>query len=174
MKCRQVKRRLPLYIGRDLSSKKQQALQEHLLTCRSCQSEHLRFVEARAEIRKWLQQQENAWDETNWRQTLEKVGGSEAETGRNLWPWPFKPAVAYTLMILFAAFLTLLTVKPSFISPLKPGDVVRVADIPEALSQPAQTASSQEVVAVTLVSRESGLKVQWFFNRNFDPKEDTE
>jgi hypothetical protein len=36
------------------------------------------------------------------------------------------------------------------------------------------SAPAQDVVSMTLVSKESGLKVQWFLNRNFNLKEDTE
>jgi hypothetical protein len=62
-------------------------------------------------------------------------------------------------MVFFAAALTVLVVRPSFVPSQAPGS-----------AEP----DSQDVVAVTLVSRDTGLKVQWFFNRNFNLKEDTE
>jgi hypothetical protein len=41
-----------------------------------------------------------------------------------------------------------------------------------AISAPASTGGSQDVISMTLVSRESGLKVYWYFDKNFDWKEE--
>jgi hypothetical protein len=65
-------------------------------------------------------------------------------------------------MAFLAASLTFLVVKPLPESDAQPGPLTAAAS------------PSQEIVSLTLVSQESGLKVQWFLNRNFKLKEDSE
>ncbi len=159
MNCRKMKRWLALYIGEDLSPRRQQAVQEHLRSCTVCQNQQARYLDAVGQARRWLQRQELTWNETEWKQAVERAVSKEKDTGKVLLPWPFKPVAAYVLMVFFAAALTVLVVSSSFVPWQAPGIAVQ---------------DSQDVVAVILVSRDSGLKVQWFFNRNFNLEEDTE
>ena len=56
--------------------------------------------------------------------------------------------------------------------------VVRPLPEQESLRGPFSAVSpespSQDIVSMTLVSQETGLKIQWFLNRNFKLKEDSE
>ena len=174
MNCRKVKRQLSLYIGEDLSSRRQQAIEGHLRSCEACQNEHSHYLRAVAQTRQWLQQQEIRWDESAWKQAATGAVPREVDPGRALRPWPFKPAVAYALMIFLAAGLTLLVVRPAFVPSEIPGEILQTAGITDPGSLSRTGPGSQDVVAMTLVSRETGLKVQWFLNRNFNLKEDTE
>jgi hypothetical protein len=82
-------------------------------------------------------------------------------------PGPLRPVWAYALLALLAAGLSYLVLVP-----LPEGDARRAAlYIP---SQDRAASHDQDIVSITFVSRESGLKVQWFFNRHFNLKEDIE
>lgn len=174
MKCRKVRRWLPLYIGRELSPRKIRVVTEHLKTCRDCRRECSHLDSAVDQTRHWLQQQDQGWCEAAWQQALKRAIPEKPEPGRALRPWPFKPAVAYALMVCLAAALTLLIVRPAFIPSGSPREITQAVDIQDYSALSATASDSQDVVAVTLVSRETGLKVQWFFNRNYNLKEDTE
>jgi hypothetical protein len=67
-------------------------------------------------------------------------------------------------MALMAAALTFLVVRP-----LPESDTLG-----GPLAAAASASPSQDIVTLTLVSQESGLKVQWFLNRNFKLKEKSE
>ena len=171
MKCGKAKRWLPLYIGNDLSLRRQDAVKEHLDSCSVCQDEHSRLLSAVGQSRRWLQQQELKWNETTWKQVVSRAVSQKNDSRKALLPWPFMPVTAYALMLFFAIALTVLVVRgPSG----DPGTSVQAADFPGSSSFTQSEPTSQDVVALTLVSRESGLKVQWFFNRNINLKEDTE
>jgi hypothetical protein len=63
-----------------------------------------------------------------------------------------------------AAVLSFLVLKP-----MPETDSLRGPLTAFSLSSP-----SQDIVSMTLVSKETGLKVQWFLNRNFKLEEDSE
>lgn len=174
MNCRKVKRQLSLYIGEDLSLRRQQAIEGHLRSCAACQNEHSQYLRAVGQTRQWLQRQELHWEESAWKQVVTGAVPREKDPGKALWPWPFKPTSAYALMIFLAAGLTLLVVRPAFVPSNIPGEILQTAGITDPGSLSGTEPGSQDVVAITLVSRETGLKVQWFFNRNFNLEEDTE
>lgn len=174
MNCRRVKRQLSLYVGEDLPLHRQQAIEEHLRSCIACQNEHSHYLRAVGQTRQWLQRQEIHWDESAWKQAVSGAVPREKDPGKALRPWPFKPAAAYALMIFLATGLTLLVVRPTFVPSEIPGDTQQTAGITDPGIFSRISPSSQDVVAMTLVSRETGLKVQWFLNRNFNLEEDTE
>ncbi len=162
MNCRKVKRWLPLYLGEELSIRKQQDMQEHLLSCPACQEQQADYLDAVGQSRRFLQRQELNWNENVWKKAVETATSQENISRKVLLPWPYKPVAAYALMAVFAAAMTVLVVRPSFVPSQVPESNVQVEP------------DTQDVVAVTLVSRDTGLKVQWFFNRNFNLEEDTE
>jgi hypothetical protein len=149
-------------------------VKEHLEACGSCRREYSHLRQAVGQTRQWLQQQAPEWDEIAWQQAVKQAVPENLEPGRVLRPWPFKPAVAYVLMVFFAAALTLLVVRPSFIPSRIPGEIAQSTDFQDPSGLSVSDPDSQDVVAMTLVSRETGLKVQWFFSRNYNLKEDTE
>jgi hypothetical protein len=112
----------------------------------------------------WLNSAQPSWAENTWLRAVSRAVASESgpeKAGRLL---SFRPSWAYAAMALMAASLTFLVVKPLPQSFTQPGP----------LAAAASASPSQEIVSLTLVSKESGLKVQWFLNRNFKLKEDSE
>jgi hypothetical protein len=60
-------------------------------------------------------------------------------------------------MAVCAVVLTLFVVRPSFIE--------------EGTGSGEGMLAQQEVISMTMVSQETGLKIVWFFNKNFELKE---
>jgi hypothetical protein len=97
---------------------------------------------------------------------LSRVTSVKAEKRKTTWGLIQKPAFAFGLALLvFAAGLFLLNKRPPFKSeerPVSPGRSQRTAQ---------QKPEGQDVLSMTIVSRETGLKIVWFFNKNFEWKE---
>jgi len=163
MNCRKLHKLLPLLAGDDLPERRMKRIESHLSGCEDCRRE-LEILKQRIQAaRIWLQQEELEWSDPAWRRALREAAAPAPARADPWKPWPFRPLWAYAAMALLAAALTLWVVKPL---PEKEG----------TLSQLAAEASapSQEIVSMTLVSRETGLEVQWFLNKNFKLKEDSE
>jgi membrane carboxypeptidase/penicillin-binding protein PbpC len=124
MKCKKVKRLLPLYAGNDLSLRMASVVKSHLSGCPECRREYKVYIQSLQEIKGWLKSERIDWDEAEWQQSVKR-----ASAGR-------------------------------------PGLQPDTAVIKQT--------SSQEVVEITLASRESSLKVKWFLNKNFNLEEENE
>lgn len=162
MNCRRVQKLLPLFVGGDLPEGRTQRMESHIAHCADCLRERDIFVEKLRSAQSWLAQPQPEWEESAWRRVLGEAVTAASRGSRPWQPWPFRPVWAYLSMAVLAAALTVWVVKPL----PETGD-------PEHLLA-ASSSSSQDIVSMTLVSQETGLKVQWFLNRNFDLKEDIE
>jgi hypothetical protein len=76
-------------------------------------------------------------------------------------PWPFPKSWAYAFMAGAMLLLTLLVVRPPLVK--------QVGLAPEYIDTVEM--EEQEVVSMTMVSKETGLKIVWFFNKNFNLEE---
>ena len=164
MTCRRIRNKLALHAGGDLPPSKARSVERHLQTCEACRQEFVSYVQSLRQTQEWFDLAVPPWPEVSWRRAVSRAvtsGSRPEQAARSL---SFRPAWAYAAMALMAASLTFLVVKP----------------LPESFTQPgpltaaASASPSQEIVSLTLVSQESGLKVQWFLNRNFQLKEDSE
>ena len=169
MRCRQVRRRLPFYVGNDLSSKKTREIERHLLACPDCRYEHHMFAKSFAMTKEWIAEENVEWEEKEWQKAVIDSIPREKHALRRLWPWPFKPVWAYALMVLLAAAITLFVTTPSFIFKEQQLKTASASSSPWISEE-----ASQDTVAVTFVSKETGLEINWFFNRNFNLKEEIE
>ena len=82
-------------------------------------------------------------------------------------PWPFKKAWAYALMAVLAVALTLLfVIRPSIIQKQRGLESEKVTQA--QLFRSFRDKPDQDVISMTMVSKETGLKIVWFFNKNFE------
>jgi hypothetical protein len=165
MKCKKVKRLLSLYAGNDLSLRMASAVKSHLSGCPECRREYKVYIQSLQEIKGWLKPERIDWDEAEWQQLVKRATAGKITQKKTLAPWPFKSAWALGFMMVISIVISIFWLRPSLFrerSGLQPDTAV------------IKQTSPQEVVEITLVSRETGLKVKWFLNKNFNLEEETE
>ena len=161
MTCRRIRKLLPLFVGGDLPVRQSRRVESHIARCDDCRRERGVYAESLRSARTWLAESRQVWEEPAWRRALNLAVSAASPPARPWQPWPFRPVWAYLSMAVLAAALTVWIVKP-----------LPDAGDPEHLL--AASSPDQDIVSMTLVSQESGLKVQWFLNRDFNLKEDIE
>lgn len=161
MKCQMIKRLLPLLAGSELPETQISSVRAHLEGCLQCQREYEKYTFLVDKTRKWLAEDLVEWEEQEWRETVQSVVNQGSRKRTSLVPWPFPRAWAYTLMAGVMLVLTILIVRPSFVKQI--GLTPRYVNVVGA--------EKQEVISMTMVSKETGLKIVWFFNKNFNLEE---
>lgn len=170
MKCRKIQRLIPLVAGSELPEKNIPAVESHLEGCPRCQAEYERFVQLVQETRKWFEEEKVEWEEKDWQKAVRAVGKEGSSRRKALELWPFRKGWAYALMAGVMLLLTALVIRPPLVKHigLAPG-------YPEAEGMEVLSGSGgqmeQEVVSMTMVSKETGLQIVWIFNKNFDLEE---
>jgi len=155
MKCRRVLRLMPLFAGSDLPAKKREAVQRHLQDCLKCQQEYTAYRDILQQTSEWLVQERNNWGEAEWKNNIQKAIEGAGEKRRWLVPWSFKKGWAFCLMTTSAILLSFLVFHPS----LTEDRMRRVPTVSAVESKP-------EIVTLQLVSKETGLKINWFFHKD--------
>jgi len=169
MTCRGTKKYLPLLAGDELPYKKSLKVKAHLEKCPGCRKE-AEDIAAALDAAKGLAQKEplRDWTDSEWRQILRSVTSATVEKRRTATRLVQKPAFAFGLALLLFAAGTLWLQKK----------LPRQPEERDGLQTPSQTASlrpqepaGQDVSSMTIFSQETGLKIIWFFNKNFEWKE---
>ena len=163
MNCKKVQRLLPLMLGSEMPQSKIQALKVHLGKCPRCQHEYNSYIQSFEKMKEWLSEGKRDWDETEWQQAVQNAIREKPHEVSPFVPWPFRKAWAYALMAVFTVVLTFLIIWPSFIKE-EPGLGPGTGELAEGEVQ-------QDVISMTMVSKETGLKIVWFFNKNFELEE---
>jgi hypothetical protein len=169
MKCQKIKRMLPLLAGDELPESQIAKVKGHLRGCLRCQEEYEKYVFLVHQTRKWLGEDRVGWDEQEWRRTVQTVLEQEAEKKNALAPWPFSRAWAYTLMAGVLLLLTTLVFRPPLVKHF--GLTPESMDAARMEEKLGDGRGEQEIVSMTMVSEETGLKIVWFLNKNFNLEE---
>ncbi len=173
MNCKKVRRWLPLFIGSEISERKISAVKAHLERCPKCRQEYDSCVLSLGKVKEWLKEEKRDLENREWEEIIKKAVEKGTPRVSPLIPWPFKKAWAYALMAFLAVAITLFVVNSSFIQEKGRG----VEGLKQAQAQlPANSLqeSQQDVISVTLVSQETGLRIFWFLDKNFELKEEKE
>jgi len=170
MKCKRVQRLIPLIAGDEITGSKASMIRSHLHRCPLCRGEYEKYVLLVQRTRRWLTEDRLGWEEREWQQTLKKIMSEKEARRPSIIPWPFPKGWAFALMAGAVLLITALIVRPPFVEKigLKPRytDDARVETL-----KANEEGEQQEVVSMTMVSKETGLKIVWFFNKNFDLEE---
>ena len=161
MKCQKIKRLIPLLAGSELPESKISSVKAHLEECSVCQKEFQEYSLLVDQTRKWLAEDKIKWEDREWQETVQSVVSQGSRRKRALVPWPFPKAWAYAFMAGVMLLVTILVVKPPYVE--------QVGFTPKY--EEVSGMEKQEVVSMTMVSKETGLKIVWFFNKNFDLEE---
>lgn len=164
MKCKRVKKKLPLFIGSDLSSRWMLKVGDHLKRCSRCRSEYERYVKSQKVLTGWLQEFDTEWNDSEWRDSISRSARPSLRDRRAIAPWPFKNIWAYAFMALAAFILSLVLIFPVFRGSK---EVMELS--PYSFSSFER--GKQDIVTMTIVSKETGTKIVWFFDKNFQLEE---
>jgi hypothetical protein len=133
--------------------------------------QYLRLLDG---LRSAARSEERDWKEEDWRRALRRATAAEPadlrleRKPRPAWAWAYGAAVA---ILLGAAAVT----TRDFFRAAGPALMART-EAPgggaNAAGGGSRVPARQDRLAVTLVSAESGLRVHWYFDREFDWKEE--
>jgi hypothetical protein len=161
MKCKKIGRLLPLLAGSELPESQIPSVRAHIEKCSRCREEYEKYAFLVGQTREWFSKREIGWEEQEWKQTVRSVLDQVSQKKTALSPWPFPKAWAYALMAGVILLLTTLVVRPPFVE--------QIGVTPKYVE--AEKMKEQEVVSMTMVSKETGLKIVWVFNKNFNLEE---
>ena len=161
MKCHKIRRLLPLLAGSELPESQIPSVLTHMEECSRCQREYEKYAFLVGQTREWLSEHKIGWEEQEWQQTIRSVLNQVPQRKTALIPWPFPKTWAYALMAGVMLLLTTLIIRPPFVKQI--GLTPKYVDAAEM--------EEQEVFSMTMVSKETGLKIVWFFNKNFNLEE---
>ncbi len=174
MNCHETKNSRLLFLEGELPAGRARRLKKHLESCPACRTELEELESTLAGLRIVAREEEQDWTEPEWQALLARA---TAEPVRPRGPvFRGSPRMAWAFGIFFFILIALAVVffKPVFKDIASPLVSERVSTSPAgpSLAGMAEEALSQNRLSVTLVSNESGLKVYWYFNKNFDWEEE--
>lgn len=155
MKCKKARRLLPLAAGGDLAQPAADKVTAHLEGCEGCRRDYQANLQALQMSREWLARERKDWEEADWMRAIQRALQVDQAKPHLLASRYFKRGWAYAFLAAAAVMLCFLLIQPPF-----------QKHRPEGRSQ-TQPAGGQEVISMTLVSEETGLKINWFFHKNF-------
>jgi hypothetical protein len=171
MKCKRIRKYLPLYIGADLSPKKEEAVRVHLDTCSECQKEYEVYVRSVKTAREWLSESAVAWGEGEWRRTVRSVPAEKSKSLPGFAPWPFKKGWAFAVMAAVMVVVVFFVTRPLYLGVEDFSEETILSKRHPQHKAEALFKSPQDVVSMTMVSKDTGLKVVWILNKNFNLEE---
>jgi len=155
--------------GSEIPESKILSLQAHLEKCPECRQEYESYKLSLEKTKEWLAKDRKDWEESDWKRALQRAIKDKEPEVSPLVPWPFKRAWAYSLIGVLAIALTLLLIiRPSIIQKKMGLGSEKFTQEQAQLFRSSPDESEQEVVSMTLVSEETGLKIVWFLNKNFE------
>ena len=169
MNCKKVQRLLPLVAGSEIHQSKILSLKAHLEKCPECRQEYDSYILSLEKTKEWLAKDRKDWEESDWQRTLQRALKDKKPEVSSLVPWPFKKIWAYSLTGVLAVALTLLfIIRPSIIQKKMGLGSEKFTEEQAQLFRSSPEEFKQEVVSMTIVSQETGLKIVWFLNKNFE------
>ena len=168
MTCRTIRRLMPLAAGDDLRPRRAPAFRAHIDACPACREELRAHRAALAALRTAAKSEGVPdWTEAEWRSLMARAAGQagpgrvgEEAPARTLLRPRWAAASAAGALIGLAVLALLLR------GPV-PGPAGRSAAGVRA-GGTVLAAGGQDVLSVTMVSRETGLQIVWFFDKDFD------
>jgi hypothetical protein len=167
MKCNKVRRLLPLSAGGDLKTGQAMKVEDHIRNCPECRREYEAYRSSLEKTRIVLREECRDWSEEEWRRVVGKAVVSRSAPSPVMAPWPFRQVWAYVLMAVLAVSAAWLAVKPSAFARYFQMESAVVAQLRQEPFWDEGKKAAQDVIRMTMVSRESGLKIVWLLDKNF-------
>jgi len=167
--CKKVRRLLPLMAGSEIPKYKILALKTHLEECPKCRQEYDSYNLSLEKTKEWLAKDRKDWEDNEWKQALRRAIKDKKPEVSPPVSWPFKKVWAYSFIGMLVVALTLLfIIRPSITQKNMGLGSEKFTQEQAQLFRRSPEESEQEVVSMTLVSKETGLKIVWFLNKNFE------
>ena len=156
MTCRKAKKLMPLYAGDDLRPRLRAAVRAHIDACLSCRKELGEYRQALTRLKAAAKAESVPdWSEGDWRALMARLRPDASAARRPTFLARPRWAAASVLgVFLGLAVLTML---------FKDGNLGQ---------RETSAAGEPSVVSLTLVSQQTGLKIVWFLDKNFEWKGD--
>jgi anti-sigma factor RsiW len=170
MTCRAMKKRIPLFVGGELTERKNGRIRRHLAVCPECRTEAGELERTRVAVREMAGAGPSEdWSPTEWRKMIGEITKArEGGRARSVSTFRLRPVLAGALGVLVMAGLIVLQ-REMRRSPAPETGAFANAN-PEARFEtpPPTSTKDSDVTSVTLVSPETGTKIIWFYNKKFE------
>jgi len=189
MSCRTIRKRIPLFVGGELSASKSARVKRHLVSCPECRTEAEEIERSRAAVREMARAGEAGdFSPAEWRRMIRQITGV-ASTLSTSFPSidDFSERVlgkvesvdatpAFRLRPVLAAALGVLAVAGLFLfqkelrSPAAPetGSFAAAGAEAQPILPPAAPTKNPDVTSVTIRAPETGASIIWFYNKKFE------
>jgi hypothetical protein len=127
-----------------------------------------------AGLRDSAREEERDWEEADWKRAVRQATVAAPEDRRPFFGWNPRRVWAYGLIFLTVLGLAGLAVR-IITQGTRPFVVSRTGPAGSAgpsAAGPGEEQTPQSRLSMTLISNESGLRVYWYFNKDFDWKEE--
>jgi len=151
-------------VGPDLPSKEKEMVKAHLKSCPRCNREYESYLLTFQRTKEWLDKSREDWQEKEWQGLISKALQKEEPVPSFRLRWRLKMAWDYALLAGAVVILSLFIIRYSLLKDRM--------DMGVKEEKTASMIPGQESISMTMVSQETGLKIVWFFNKNFELKEE--
>jgi hypothetical protein len=171
MNCKRIRKYLPLFIESDLSTGKKKRVQIHLEMCGDCQKEMDAFARSVKTAQEWMEESLVSWRDADWKRTIRNAIPEKTKSSLIFAPWPFKKGWAVALMGAVMIMLIFFVTRPLFLGIEDFRSQTTLVKRQPQHQVGAKVESPQDVVSMTMISKETGLKVVWVLSKNFNLEE---
>jgi len=169
MKCRTVRKRIPVFVGGELPAAKSERVRRHLVACLACRAEAEEIERARAAVREMAGAgAAGDWSPAEWRGMIREIIDAPDESRAWTAVMRLRPAFAATLGVLIVAGFFLLQKelrRPA--APETGSFAVATENAQPTLPPPAPT-KNPDITSVTIRASETGANIVWFYNKKFE------
>jgi len=200
MNCKKARKKLPLHVAGDISSRWREKIELHLRSCQTCREEFESLKDSLSRIKEQDQHERKLlpdWDERRWAALITQISRMKKEpAGKLRQPIRALKTAAYVFAVgtgvIFVAALTYYLIHRIDVQ-TNQAEITAVSRpekerIPVETEKPPATAPeeilvsetmarnqpttgpSQERLEMVLKSQESGVQILWVFDKNFDPE----
>ena len=156
MTCRKAKKLMPLYASDDLRPRLLAAVRAHIDACLSCRKELGEYRQALTRLKAAAKAESVPdWSEGDWRALMARLRPDASAA----WRPTFLARPRWAAASVLGVFLGLAVLIMLF----KDGNLGQ---------RETSAAGEPSVVSLTLVSQQTGLKIVWFLDKNFEWKGD--
>ena len=169
MNCHGAKKRIPLFVGGELSKRKAEGIRRHLEFCPACRADAGEFERSLLAVRGMAGAgADGDWSPAEWNRMIRAITATRGESRARSTLVRLRPAFAGALGVLLAAGVYF--VQNDMNRPAAPeagSFAVINPDGRPVLPEPPPT-KDPDVKSVTIVSPDSGTRIHWFYNKKFE------
>jgi len=165
MTCKRTIKYLALFVGDELSKRKVGHVSAHLKACPACRREAGVMAAALGAAKALARSEEvGDWSESQWRSMMREITSAGIEPKRLLTGPVWKPVLAgVTALLLIVSGALLFLKKPSG----APAVQTAFRAPSQSLAASVQAPDGGGGKSTTIISKETGLKIIWFYNKDF-------